>query len=175
MKLVAAARPELDEYGGPFANYVALVPEERILEVLENQLGELLAVLRPLDEAEALTLHAPYTWTIKEVVGHVTDCERIFAYRALRAARGDATPLAGFDENEYARHAHFSTYQHRELVSELEHVRQASLWLFRHLDDAAWLRRGTAAGVVLSVRAWAYIITGHARHHLTILRRRLRQ
>jgi hypothetical protein len=148
-------RPAADEFGGGFANYVPLVPETHIQDALGRQLDELLALLRPLTEKQAMTLHAPYTWTIKEVLGHVTDCERIFAYRALRTARGDQTPLASFEENEYARHAHFSTYPHAELVQEFEHVRRANIFLFEHLDDAAWLRRGTASGVVMSVRAWA--------------------
>jgi len=173
MPPVNSCRPAPDEYGAGFANYVPLVPEENIQDVLAGQLAELLALLQPLTESEAMTVHAPYAWTIKEVVGHVLDCERIFAYRALRTARGDTTPLPGFDENEYARHAHFSSFPHQELVAELEHVRRSNILLFRHLDDEAWLRRGTANGVTMSVRAWAYVIVGHARHHQTILRRRL--
>ncbi len=93
----------------------------------------------------------------------------------MRAARGDTTPLAGFEENDYARHAHHATYPHAELLAELALIRQSSIALFSHLDEEAWLRRVTAAGVSLSVRALAYVIVGHARHHLAILRRRLGQ
>jgi len=173
MASVSAGRPAADEYEGPFAGYIQRVPEERILDLLARQLDEALALLQPLDEATANTVHAPYTWTIKEVIGHLTDCERVFAYRALRAARGDTTPLAGFDENEYARHASFTSHPHADLVAELQHVRQATIDLFRHLDEAAWLRRVTATGATLSVRAWAYVIVGHTRHHLEILKTRL--
>ncbi|HEY4310632.1 MAG TPA: DinB family protein [Pirellulales bacterium] len=168
-------RPTTDEYSGPFAKYVSLVPEERIVEALAEQLREACSLLEPLSEDQANTVHAPYTWTIKEVIGHLTDGERVFAYRALRAARGDATPLPGFDENDYARHAHHATFPHAELMAELTHVRQASIDLFRHLDDEAWLRRVTASGIAMSVRAWVYVIVGHARHHLTIVRQRLGQ
>ncbi len=175
MAAVSLGRPTAEEYGGPFAGYVERVPEERIMDQLTQQLDETVGLLRPLDEATANTAHAPYTWTIKEVIGHLTDCERVFAYRALRAARGDTTPLAGFDENEYARHATFTSFPHAGLVDEFQHVRQATIDLFRHLDDAAWLRRVTATGATLSVRAWAYVIVGHTRHHLEILKRRLGQ
>ena len=127
-------------------------------------------LLQPLDEATANTVHPPYTWSIKEVLGHCTDAERVFAYRALRAARGDTTPLPGFEENDYARQAHHGTFPHAELLAEFSHVRAgASIALFRHLDDAAWLSIASYArsGVSLSVRAWAYVIRlGHARHRL---------
>ena len=162
MPAARLSRPAPDEFGGGFANYVPLVPEAPIQDALERQLNELLTLLQPLSEADAMIVHPPYTWTIKEVIGHITDCERIFAYRALRAARGDVTPLPSFDENEYARHVHFSTFPHQELLRELEHVRRANMSLFQHLDDDAWLRRGTAGGVPMSVRAWAYVIVGHA-------------
>jgi DinB superfamily len=171
-KSVALARPEPDEYAGPFAGYVALVPEDAIVDVLTRQLDELRSLLEPLTESQAMVVHPPYTWTIKEVVGHVTDCERIFAYRALRAARGDATALPDFDENGYARQAAHSKIPQSELIADLTHVRQSNLHLFRHLDEAAWLRRVTATGAELSVRAWAHVIAGHARHHIRILQRR---
>jgi hypothetical protein len=170
---ISLGRPEPDEYSGPFARYIELVPERRVLDLLAEQLASSSAMLQPLDEAEANKLHPPYTWSIKEVIGHCTDAERVFAYRALRAARGDTTPLPGFEENDYAQQAHHGTIPHAELLAEFGHVRQASIALLRHLDDEAWLRRVTAAGVALSVRAWAYVIVGHARHHLTIVERRL--
>ncbi len=173
MSAPSLERPTPDEYSGPFARYIELAPEVGVLDLLAKQLSAAVTMLQPLDEATANTVHPPYTWSIKEVVGHVTDGERVFAYRALRAARGDTTPLPGFEENDYARHAHHASYPHAALLAEFGHVRQASIDLFRHLDDAAWLRRVTASGVSLSVRAWAYVIVGHARHHLSIVQRRL--
>ena len=175
MAATSLGRPESDEYSGAFAKYVALVPEQRIVDLLVRQWTDAAALLEPLTETVANTVHHPYTWTIKEVVGHLADCEPVFAYRALRAARGDTTPLAGFEENDYARHAHHATYPHAELLAELALIRQSSIALFSHLDEEAWLHRVTAAGVSLSVRALAYVIVGHARHHLAILRRRLGQ
>ena len=149
---IATSRPEADEFSGPFAGYVAFVPEGRILDLLDQQLKETVALLRPLSENQAMTVHAPYTWTIKDALAHITDAERVFAYRALRAARGDATPLPGFDENEYARQARASLVPHHELLAEFEHVRQSTLLLLRHLEPDAWLRRVAASGTLLSVR-----------------------
>ena len=173
MSSISLGRPESDEYSGPFARYIELVPEQRVLDLLAEQHRAAVTLLQPLDEAAANTLHPPYTWSIKEVIGHCTDAERVFAYRALRAARGDTTPLPGFEENDYARQAHHGTYPHAELLAEFGHVRLASIALFRHLDDTAWLRRVTASGMSLSVRAWAYVVVGHARHHLAIVEQRL--
>jgi hypothetical protein len=166
-------QPGPTEYAPFYADYVALVPEEEIVPALEAQLEDMLSLLRGVPEEQASVRHAPYTWSIKQVVGHVTDAERIFAGRALRFARSDPSPLPGFDENAYARVAGFDRLPLGDVVSELEAVRRANLWLFRHLPDAAWSRSGEANGNVVSVRALAYIIAGHARHHTAILRRRL--
>jgi hypothetical protein len=166
-------RPGPTEYAPAFAGYVALVPEEEVLAALETQLDDLLTLLRTVPEEQASVRHPPYTWSIKEVVGHVTDAERIFAGRALRFARSDPAPLPGFDENDYVRGARFDRLPLGDLVSEFEAVRRANLWLFRNLPDAVWSRTGEANGNVVSVRALAYIIAGHARHHTAILRQRL--
>ena len=166
-------RPEESEYGPDFGRYVRLTPEGDVLAFLEAQLDELLILLGKLPEAESLVRHAPYTWTIKQVVGHMTDCERIFGYRALRIARADATPLPGFDENEYMKAVDFNGYPLAELVREFEHVRRSHSLLFRHLEPAAWLRRGVVRGGPASTRAFAYVIAGHAKHHLDIMKSRL--
>jgi hypothetical protein len=166
-------RPSSTEYAPYYGKYIGLVSEEDIRGALESQLKEMLAFLRAIPETQAEVRHPPYTWSIKEVVGHVTDCERILGYRALRFARGDTTPLPGFDENEYARVAQFDRLPLSDLVSEFEAIRRSHVLLFRGLPDEAWSRRGEANGAALSVRALAYILVGHARHHLTILRQRL--
>jgi hypothetical protein len=166
-------RPRSSEYAPAEGGYVALVPEDDIMTVLEEQLAELLALLRPVSEDQGNVRHPPYTWSIKEVVGHLTDGERIFGCRALRFARGDATPLPGFDENTYARAGNFDRCRLGELVEEFEFVRRSHLWLFRHLPEAAWMRIGEANGSAVSVRALAFILAGHVRHHTAILRRRL--
>lgn len=174
MASVRKSRPTAEEFDGPFSTYIALVESEHIEQTLQAQLDDILALLRPLDEKTALTRHPPYTWTINEVVGHISDCERVFAYRALCAARGDTTPLPGFDENVYAIAQHASDAPLSALLTEFEHVRLASLDLLQFADDQAWLRQGIARGTSISVRAWAYIIAGHVEHHLKILHSRLK-
>jgi hypothetical protein len=161
------------EYAPDYEKYIALVPEEDIQTVMEAQLGEMLALLRPVPEAQGCQRHPPYTWSIKEVVGHLTDTERIFGYRALRFARGDTTALPGFDENVYVRGADFDRCSLGSLVSEFEAIRRSHLGLFHNLSTAAWSRSGEANGSPVSVRALAYILVGHARHHTAILRKRL--
>ena len=166
-------RPAPTEYAPYYARYIDLVPEADPIAALEAQLGETLAVLRPAPEAQGSVRHPPYTWTVKEVVGHVTDTERIFGYRALRFARGDTTPLPGFDEGAYAPAGEFDRVALAGLVGEFETVRRSHVALFRHLPAAAWDRGGEANGVPVTVRALAYMMAGHARHHAAILRKRL--
>jgi DinB superfamily len=168
-----ASRPTADEYAPPFDPYIKLVPEGDILEKLDEQLGRLQALLKPLSEAQALTLHAPYTWSLKQVVGHLTDCERIFGYRALRLGRNDATPLPGFDENQFMQFADFNTWPMPELLEEFSLVRRGHLQLYRHLTADAWQRRGTVIDHPMTPRALAYVMAGHAEHHLAIIKKRL--
>ncbi len=166
-------RPDPTEHDPYYTRYISLVPEGNILAALEGQVADTLALLRSVPEAEATVHHPPYTWSIKDVVAHLTDCERVFGYRALRIARGDATPLPGFDENAYARAAGADAVPLAELAAEFESVRRSHLWLFRHLPAAAWTRTGVANDSPIGVRALAYIMAGHERHHAAILRRRL--
>ena len=167
------SRPVVGEYGPGFGKYIGLVPEGDVLGFLEGQLGEFLGLLAGMTEVEAMTVHAPYGWTIKQVVGHMTDCERIFGYRALRIGRNDATPLASFDENAYMEHAAFDGVPIGELVGAFELVRRGHLMLFRHFGDEAWIRVGVVNGHPATTRAFAYAIAGHAKHHLDILHKRL--
>jgi hypothetical protein len=166
-------RPEPSEYAAEAGGYVALVPEVDILGLLEAQAGEVRTLLGGITEDVAEMRHRPYTWSIKEVVGHLTDCERIFGVRALRFVRADPTPLPGFEENAYARAAGFDATPLADLLAEWATVRQSHLFLFRRLDGAAWRRQGIANDHEVSVRALAYIIAGHTRHHLKILQGRL--
>lgn len=165
-------RPGPSEHLPYYGKYVALVPDGDILATLEGQVGETLELLRGLSEERALFRYGPEKWSVKEVVGHVADTERVFAQRALRFARNDATPLPGFDENEYVRNAHFDRCPLGGLLDEFESVRRATVLLFRHLEDQAWDRRGLANNAEVSVRALAWIAAGHERHHRTILRER---
>jgi hypothetical protein len=166
-------RPDSTEHAPYYTKYVDLVPETDVIAAMRLQFAETLAILSDLTESEACIHHAPYTWSIKDVVGHLTDAERVFAYRALRFARGDETPLPGFDENAYAKAAEFDQEPIRDVVAGFEAVRRSSIYLFQHLSDAAWHRKGTANGDGVTVRALAYILVGHERHHMAIVRKRL--
>jgi uncharacterized damage-inducible protein DinB len=123
-------------------------------------------------DRESGVLHPPYTWTLKQVVNHISDGERVFAYRALCIARGDTTPLPGFDENEYAKTSEVERLTLADLADEFETVRAATVSLLQSLPDEAWSRTGTANKNPISVRALAWIMVGHARHHLAIMKRR---
>ncbi|HWK90182.1 MAG TPA: DinB family protein, partial [Longimicrobium sp.] len=139
---------------------------------LRRQMEEAAALARGLSAEQAAHRYAEGKWSIKQVLGHVIDAERIFAYRLLRIGRGDATPLPGFDENPYVDAANFDARTAADLAAELEHVRQSTLDLLRHLDDGALARRGTASGFEVSARALAWIIAGHMHHHLALIRER---
>jgi hypothetical protein len=168
-------RPEPSEFAPAYANYIRQVPDGDLLATLERQLQDTRAALAGLTESQADFAYAPGKWTIKEVLGHVTDGERVFAYRALCFARGDSTPLPGFDEQAWTPASGASSRTLADLLEELAAVRDSTLALLSHLPADAPLRRGTANGNEISVRALAWIIAGHERHHLRILRERYLQ
>ena len=165
-------RPDASEHLPYYGKYVDRVPDGDLLQTLRTQLDETLALVRGLPEERGGHRYAPGKWSIREVLSHVIDAERIFAYRALRIGRGDATPLASFDENAYAAASNADARTLADLAEELAHVRLGNLALFRSLDDEALARRGTASGGEVSVRALAWIIAGHERHHVSLLRER---
>jgi uncharacterized damage-inducible protein DinB len=165
-------RPDASEHLPYYGKYVDRVPDGDLLRTLRDQLDETLALVRGVDESQGGHRYAPGKWSIRDVLSHVIDAERIFAYRALRIARGDQTPLESFDENAYAEAADADARTLADLAEELEHVRRANLSLFASLGDEALARRGTASGGVVSVRALAWIIAGHERHHVALLRER---
>ena len=166
------SKPDETEYLPYYGRYISLVPDGSILTLLSSQLDETLALLRNIPEAQAGFRYAPDKWSIKQLVGHVIDTERIFAYRALRFARNDQTPLSGYEQDDYVRNASFDNCSLGELAAEFESVRRSTLFLLKHLDEDAWLRRGLASGSEVSVRALAYIIAGHELHHREVLRSR---
>jgi hypothetical protein len=171
--VTVARRPGPDEYAAGFAEYVGRIAEkEDILAVLAGQLDQVLARLGALGEARGEFRYAPGKWSVKEMVGHLCDTERVFAYRALRFARGDTTPLPSFDDQAYVAEVQAGDLTLTDLAAEWGDVRRATLALFRNLPAVAWSRRGTASGHPASVRALAYIIAGHVRHHLEVLEER---
>jgi uncharacterized damage-inducible protein DinB len=172
MENIADTRPRADEYATYYSKYITLVPEGNVIDTLSQQLESTLSVLRNITEEKANSRYAEGKWSIKELVGHLADGERIFGYRLLRFARNDKTPLPGFEQDDYVANAGFDKCRLSDLVEELEHVRKANLSLLRNLDAEAWQRSGDASGQAVSVRALAYIIAGHETHHMEILRTR---
>ncbi|HEV8072444.1 MAG TPA: DinB family protein [Planctomycetaceae bacterium] len=168
-----ATRPADDEYAPAFDRYIHLVPDGDVAELLDKQLARVQSLLEPLSDAQSLILHAPYTWSLKQVLGHLTDCERIFGYRALRLGRHDATRLPGFDENQFMQFADFNASPMKELLEEFAAVRRGHLLLFRHLSPSAWEWRGTVIDHAMTPRALAYVMAGHVEHHLAIMKKRL--
>jgi len=166
------SRPAADEYLPYYERYVTLVPDGNLVDVLVDQQLDTIGMLRRVDDERGLYAYAPGKWTIKEVIGHLSDAERVFAYRALRFARGDDQPLAGFDENAYAPAGRFNERRIGSLIDEFQSIRAATVHVFRYLDEDEWARRGIANGNPISVRALGFVIAGHELHHARLLRER---
>lgn len=169
---VRIARPAPNEYVPYYGRYIQLVGGDDALPPLERQLADSLALLSPLDDQRALHRYAEGKWSVKEVVGHLADGERIFCYRALRFGREDQTPLPGFEENDYVPAGRFDRRSLSDLLGEWKSVRAASVTLFRGFDEAALGRFGKANDAAITPRALAWIICGHELHHRAILRER---
>jgi uncharacterized damage-inducible protein DinB len=172
MSTFVVARPSADEAASYYQRYILQVRGENIAQQLSDQLAETEAVLGSLDEARGSERYAPDKWSVKEVLGHMTDTERIFTYRLLRIARGDSTPLPGFDQDPYVPAARFDQQSLRSLLQGFRSVRQSSIHLVETIPEEAWSRRGEASGYAISARALAYIVVGHVTHHLSVLRDR---
>jgi hypothetical protein len=168
----AIAAPNSQEYAPYYGKYVSLVQSSDILAVIESELREFPNFLRLFSEEDANFRYEPGKWSIKEVLGHVIDAERIFAYRALRISRNDKTPIEGFEQDDYIRYGPFLHCRFADLIEEYGYVRNANLMLFRSLDEEAWGRRGTASGNEFTVRALAYIIAGHVLHHRNVIQQK---
>lgn len=165
-------RPDATEYAPFYTGYVANVPEHDVVSALRDSGRELVTALSAVPESRGGFRYADGKWTIREVIGHLIDAERIFSYRALRLARADATPLPGFEENDYVRAAGSDARTLADLIDELRIVRESTVRLFASLPDEAWSRKGVVSGRDVTVRAIAYITAGHMRHHLKVLRER---
>jgi hypothetical protein len=140
-----------------------------VYAALSDQIQELHAALDPLSDVQACFKPRPTEWSIKEVMGHINDVERVFSYRLLRISRGDATPLPGFEQDAFVRAAQFDRYALSDLVSEFEFLRRANMLAIEHLSDAAVDCRGTASGFTVSARALIYMLVGHVDHHMASL------
>ncbi|MFC4427636.1 DinB family protein [Deinococcus navajonensis] len=163
-------RPAPQDYAPFYETYIRLVGPGPIAEILHGQLAGTLSLLTTLSEAQANHAYAPGKWTVKQMVGHVIDTERVFAYRLLRAARGDdSTPLAGYDDERWAATWAVDGLALAALAEEWQAVRTSNVFLLRHLSEADWDRRVTANGASFTVRALAYAIAGHELHHRNLL------
>lgn len=172
MSHLIIARPKPGEYAPYYDRYLEAVPDGDLLRLLEEGAEEVLDLLRAFGEDRGDYRYAPGKWSVKEVVGHVTDTERVFAYRALRFARGDTTPLPGFDQDQYVAAAGFNRRLLADVAEEFTDVRKATVKLLAGLDAQALRRAGVASGHLMSVRAAAWIIAGHEQHHAQLLRER---
>ena len=162
-------RPSQAEFASFYAGYVSLVPEADIMKVLEGQADDVRLQTRAFIPKREEFRYAPGKWTVREVLGHMTDAERVFGFRAFCFSRGDENALPGFEQDDYVARASFDRCSLADLVQEFGQLREANLTVLRRLDDSAWRRMGTASGHPVSVRALAYIMAGHVRHHLHVL------
>ena len=166
---IASLRPQPGEYAPYYDRYISLVPANDVLAALEDQRREMLLLLCGRTEADGDLRYAPDKWSIKELLGHVNDTERIMSYRALRISRADATPIEGYEQDDYVRNGPFARRPLPDLIEDYIAVRRATVSLFRNLDEPAWSRRGVANKNEVTVRALAYIIAGHELHHRRVL------
>ena len=166
------SKPDASEYSPYYDQYVQLVKDDDLLIALKNAANNLMEVVRAIPEEKADYRYEPGKWSIKEVLAHLNDAERVFAYRALRFARNDKTELAGFDENLWVPQSNAMSRSLKDIISEHEYIRQSSLSLFESMSEEMSLRKGSANGKEISVRALGYIICGHATHHVKVLQER---
>ena len=165
-------RPEKSEYDPYYERYISLIIDNDIVPVLAGQVTELQDLFTALPEEKGTYAYETGKWTIKEVLSHLIDGERIFAYRVFRIARGDKTPIEGFEQDGYIENSHANERTFAELLDEFNLLRRANVLFFKNLDRDDWVRIGTANDVEISVRAIAFVMAGHIRHHITILRSR---
>lgn len=167
-------RPAEGEYAPFYAGYVALVPEIDIVPVLETQIGEIRRFAAAVPPGRETDRYAEGKWSVRQVLGHLVDAERVFGHRAFCFSRGETAALPSFDENHYVAADDSDSIPLEELAGELALVRESNLAFLRRLDEGRWARVGTASGKSVSVRALAFIMAGHIRHHVRVLRERYR-
>lgn len=167
-----SGRPQAGEAADFYWKYIDLVSGDDAAAFMEPQLDRALSLFAGISEERSLTRYAPGKWSIRQVLNHVTDTERAFAFRALWFGRGFDAPLSSYDQNVAAAGAEADRIPWSEHIDEFQHVRRATISLFRHLPEAAWLSRGVTSGHNVTVRAIAFLTAGHAEHHLNILRER---
>lgn len=162
--------PTSEEYAPFYEDYIQRASQRKdVYSALALQIEEMRTALDPLAEPQALFKPGPEEWSIKQVIGHLNDGERVFSYRLLRISRNDPTPLPGFEQEDFVRQAGSDNIPLSDLVSEFEFLRRANMLAIRHMSEQAVDRRGTASGATVSARALIYIMVGHVDHHLASL------
>jgi hypothetical protein len=163
--------PDNDEYAPFYSDYIQRAAQrDDLFAAFSSQIEELHTALDPLTDTQARFKPGPEEWSIKEVIGHLNDVERVFSYRLLRISRGDVTPLPGFEQEDYVRAAGFDHYSLKDLISEFECLRRANIIAIQHMTEEAIDCRGTASGYTISARALIYMLVGHVDHHMASLR-----
>lgn len=165
-------RPETTEFAPYYNTYISLIDEGDVLSVLRKQPAKLSSIFADMPEEKGTHAYADGKWTMKEVLSHLIDGERIFSYRVLRISRGDVTPIEGFEQDGYIENSNANNRSFAELLEEFELQRRSNLLLLNNLDDPGSRRMGTASENPISVRALTYIMAGHVRHHISILEER---
>ncbi|MEH7179820.1 DinB family protein [Neobacillus vireti] len=162
-------RPTKNEYPVYYVPYVDLVPEADLVQLLQENLQKTITLFEGISEEVSLHRYAPGKWSIKEVLGHISDTERIMSYRLLRVGRGDQTPLAGFNESDYVQAAQTNNLPLKTILEDFKAVRNATITLIQNLPDEAWENKGNANETEITTRAIAYILAGHQMHHCKIV------
>lgn len=164
------SRPDSTEYADFYRNYIARVPDGPLTDFLAQQARQYRQLLSGISDGDASAPTAPGKWSIKQILGHVCDTERVITYRALRFARGDQQELQGFEQDDYVREAESNARTLEDLLAEFESIRQATIALLKSLPEGADMRAGVANGNRVTVRGLAYIVAGHAQHHYDLLK-----
>jgi len=163
-------RPSPKEYADYYERYISLVPKGNIIDILEDQQKSLMGFFSSIDEEKANYKYAENKWSVKEVLGHIIDGERIFAYRALRLSRGDSKPLTGFEQNSFIANSNYCNISFEKIIDEFFLLRASNILMFRNFSDEMWSRKGTVDDKNISVRAIAYLMAGHTEHHINVLK-----
>jgi hypothetical protein len=167
--MATISRPSTSEHAPYYSRYIDLVPEGDIVGLLAGQIDKTLSLLAPVDQRKANYRYAPDKWSIKEVVGHVVDTERVFAFRAFAFSRNDKNPLPGMEQDDYARAANYRDRPLQDIIEEFREVRHSTVSLCRSFDEVMLMRKGVASGCEFTVRSLPYIIAGHELHHVRVL------
>lgn len=165
-------RPGKNEYADFYSNYIQSVPEGDLIELMRDNMEKSLELFWSVTEEKSQFRYAERKWSIRELLGHIIDAERVFSYRALRFSRNDKTNLPGFDENDFIKHSNYDRRSLNSLISEYEHLRKSNIIMFAGLKEEMWELTGTANNAPISVRALGCIVIGHENHHIKILKER---